>query len=134
MVRVLYLYHIPSNIAGVNIVASIILGASRHGFRSLDAWDTLTHVTLSSRSIAPRIAMLIGGITDTFISVLLLVILFQFLSLYHRRRAEQFSGISRDENEAGLKRLEQRAVAIMVRSIYTLPNHHSYMFCRSARL
>ncbi len=55
-------------------MASIILGASRHGFRSLDTWDTLTHVTLSSRSTAPRIAMLIGGITDTFISVLLLVI------------------------------------------------------------
>ena len=62
--------------------------------------------------------MLIGGITDACISVLFLLIFFLFLSLYHRARAEQFSGDSHAEDGAGLRMVEERAMAVMVGSIY----------------
>ncbi len=66
--------------------------------------------------------MLIGGITDAFVSVVLLLILLLFLSLYHQWREEHFSGDTQDENAAALKTCEQRLVATMVRStIYLLP-------------
>ncbi len=59
--------------------------------------------------------MLTGGITDAFVSVILLLILIKFLSLYHQWREENFSGDTQDENEAALKRSEQCVVATMVK-------------------
>ena len=67
--------------------------------------------------------MVVGGAIDAFIPVVLFLILLRFLSLYHKWRAEDFSGETQYEGEARWKGREQRMVAAVVRSICLLPDY-----------
>ena len=110
-------------------MSGIILGISRHELGSFDICDSLSYIMPSSRGSdrrAARILMVIGGTTDAAVSILLLLIFFQYLSWYHRLRAEQFNGSDHAENGEILKRAEQCAIATMVRSAYVPPYDHSY--------